>query len=118
MARHLFSGGVISPLVLLAVTHILTASSGREVEAVAAAPLAAPTERENAPYSGVATLGTTESIGISATATPAAMPITGLAERVRRTLDKYYSLPPNTRDDSSWNLLHWSIAYGVDAQVR
>lgn len=41
-----------------------------------------------------------------------------LIDRVRRVLDKYYDRPPNTRDNSPWQLLHWSIAYGIDAQVR
>jgi hypothetical protein len=41
-----------------------------------------------------------------------------LIEKVQRVLDKYYDRPPNTRDDSPWILLHWSIAYGIDAQVR
>ncbi|MCA9259677.1 MAG: hypothetical protein KDA61_10780 [Planctomycetales bacterium] len=34
-----------------------------------------------------------------------------------RVLDEYYREPLNTRDDSPWSLLHWSIAYGVDATV-
>jgi hypothetical protein len=40
-----------------------------------------------------------------------------LIDRVGRILDEYYNRPPNTRDDSPWKLLHWSIAYGLDAHV-
>ena len=42
-------------------------------------------------------------------------PIRG--QRVQRVLDSYYVKPLNTRDDAPWSLLHWSIAYGVDAMV-
>jgi len=41
-----------------------------------------------------------------------------LAKKVRRVLDWYYSHPLNTKDDAPWSILHWSIAFGVDAQVR
>lgn len=41
-----------------------------------------------------------------------------MSDSIRVVLDKYYDHPPNTRDDSPWRLLHWSIAYGIDAQVR
>jgi hypothetical protein len=40
-----------------------------------------------------------------------------LMARVRRVLDSYYLQPMNTKEDSPWSLLHWSIAYGVDATV-
>ena len=40
-----------------------------------------------------------------------------LAKKVRRVLDWYYTHPLNTRDDAPWSVLHWSIAYGVDAKV-
>ena len=40
-----------------------------------------------------------------------------LTEKVRRVLDSYYLRPLNTRDDAPWSVLHWSIAYGVDATV-
>lgn len=40
-----------------------------------------------------------------------------LRERVRQALDTYYVRPLNSRDDSPWSVLHWAIAYGVDAQV-
>jgi hypothetical protein len=40
-----------------------------------------------------------------------------LAQKVSRVLDNYYTRPFNTRDDAPWSVLHWSIAYGVDAQV-
>ncbi|RIK82341.1 MAG: hypothetical protein DCC67_07290 [Planctomycetota bacterium] len=40
-----------------------------------------------------------------------------LAAKVRRVLDSYYLRPLNTRDDAPWSVLHWSIAYGVDATV-
>lgn len=40
-----------------------------------------------------------------------------LVARVRRVLDSYYLQPMNTKEDSPWSLLHWSIAYGVDATV-
>lgn len=36
---------------------------------------------------------------------------------VQSVLDEYYRAPLNTRDDSPWSVLHWSIAYGVDAKV-
>lgn len=42
----------------------------------------------------------------------------GISDGIGVVLDKYYDHPPNTRDDSPWKLLHWSIAYGIDAQVR
>jgi len=41
-----------------------------------------------------------------------------LLAQVRTVLDQYYRRPPNSRDDSPWKLLHWSIAYGIDAQLR
>ena len=40
-----------------------------------------------------------------------------LAQRVQRVLDDYFVQPLNTRDDAPWSLMHWSIAYGVDAMV-
>jgi hypothetical protein len=40
-----------------------------------------------------------------------------LTKRVSRVLDDYYLRPLNTRDDPPWSVLHWGIAYGVDAQV-
>lgn len=40
-----------------------------------------------------------------------------LAAKVSRVLDSYYLRPLNTRDDAPWSVLHWSIAYGVDATV-
>jgi hypothetical protein len=40
-----------------------------------------------------------------------------LMAKVRRVLDDYYSRPLNTRDDPPWSVLHWGIAYGIDAQV-
>jgi hypothetical protein len=43
---------------------------------------------------------------------------TRLNQYVRHVLDDYYQRPMNTRDDGPWSMLHWSIAYGVDAQVR
>jgi hypothetical protein len=46
------------------------------------------------------------------------MPNASLAEKVQRVLDESYVRPPNTRDDSPWTVLHWSIAYGIDADVR
>lgn len=44
-------------------------------------------------------------------------PAATLDARVRRVLDHYYQRPLNTRDDSPWSVLHWSIAYGVDARI-
>jgi hypothetical protein len=40
-----------------------------------------------------------------------------LIAKVRRVLDDYYRRPLNTRDDPPWSVLHWGIAYGVDAKV-
>lgn len=40
-----------------------------------------------------------------------------LVARVQRVLDDYFSRPLNTRDDPPWSVLHWGIAYGIDAQV-
>ena len=40
-----------------------------------------------------------------------------LVEKVGNVLDAYYARPLNTRDDAPWSVLHWSIAFGVDAQV-
>lgn len=40
-----------------------------------------------------------------------------LLVKVQRVLDDYYSRPLNTRDDPPWSVLHWGIAYGIDAQV-
>ncbi len=40
-----------------------------------------------------------------------------LADKVKHVLDDYYTRPFNTRDYDPWSVLHWSIAYGVDAQV-
>ena len=40
-----------------------------------------------------------------------------LGELVRSVLDEYYTRPLNTRDHNAWSVLHWSIAYGVDANV-
>lgn len=47
----------------------------------------------------------------------AAKPLTSLGRLVRSVLDEYYTKPFNTRDDNAWEVLHWSIAYGVDANV-
>lgn len=41
-----------------------------------------------------------------------------LEAKVRRVLDSYYLRPLSTRDESPWSILHWSIAFGVDANVR
>ncbi len=56
--------------------------------------------------------GTTE-----ASADPAKAAEMLLAARVRQVLDDYYHRPLNTRDDAPWSVLHWSLAYGVDAQI-
>jgi hypothetical protein len=40
-----------------------------------------------------------------------------LLAKVQRVLDDYYARPLNTRDDPPWSVLHWGIAYGIDAQV-
>jgi hypothetical protein len=45
-------------------------------------------------------------------------PSAPLAAKVQRVLDDYYLQPPNTRDNSPWVVLHWSIAFGFDAPVR
>lgn len=52
-----------------------------------------------------------------ATAKPQTKLLTPLGKRVRSVLDEYYVNPLNTRDDDAWDVLHWSIAYGVDANV-
>ena len=41
-----------------------------------------------------------------------------LAKKVTSVLDRYYAQPLNTKDDPPWSVLHWAIAYGVDAQVK
>jgi hypothetical protein len=48
---------------------------------------------------------------------PAPVVDKALAAKVRRVLDDYYARPLNTRDDPPWSVLHWGIAYGIDAQV-
>jgi hypothetical protein len=40
-----------------------------------------------------------------------------IATSARSVLDLYYSRPPDVRNDSPWNLLHWCLAYGKDAKV-
>lgn len=45
-------------------------------------------------------------------------PLKVLDAKVRRILDNYYLRPLSTRDESPWSILHWSIAFGVDANVR
>lgn len=40
-----------------------------------------------------------------------------LVEKVTRVLDSYYRRPLNTNVDNPWSLIHWSIAFGIDAQV-
>lgn len=41
-----------------------------------------------------------------------------LLVQICSVLDQCYRRPPNSLDDSPWKLLHWSIAYGIDAQLR
>lgn len=41
-----------------------------------------------------------------------------LKQKVTRTLDRYYVRAFNSRDLSPWSIMHWSIAYGVDAEIR
>jgi hypothetical protein len=45
-------------------------------------------------------------------------PSDSLAAKVQRVLDDYYLRAPNTRDDSPWEVLHWSIAFGIDAPIH
>src|SRR3989304_5445650 len=40
-----------------------------------------------------------------------------LADKVHRVLDSYCARPLNTKYDNPWSVLHWSIAYGIDAEV-
>jgi hypothetical protein len=40
-----------------------------------------------------------------------------LAEKVHGVLDDYYRRPLSARSDTPWSMLHWSIAYGIDAQI-
>ncbi|MGE0760044.1 MAG: hypothetical protein AB7F89_18320 [Pirellulaceae bacterium] len=53
----------------------------------------------------------------SAAASPSPAMV-ALRTHVRQALDSHYVRPLNSRDDSPWSVLHWSIAYGVDAQLR
>lgn len=40
-------------------------------------------------------------------------------DRLRRVLNYYYrQREPNTRDHNPWEVMHWIIGYGVDAEVR
>jgi hypothetical protein len=55
---------------------------------------------------------------LSAEANPERVANARLLNKVSRVLDYYYDRPLNTRDHGPWSVLHWSIAYGVDAQVR
>lgn len=41
-----------------------------------------------------------------------------LRDRIRRVLAAYYGTPVNTRDHSPWEIMHWIVAYGVEAPVR
>jgi len=41
-----------------------------------------------------------------------------LRGRIRRVLAAYYHTPVNTREHSPWEIMHWIVAYGVDAPVR
>lgn len=41
-----------------------------------------------------------------------------LREKVQQVLDQYYARSFSTKETSPWSIMHWSIAYGVDAQVR
>jgi hypothetical protein len=40
-----------------------------------------------------------------------------LAEKVHRVLDSYCARRINTKYENPWSVLHWSIAYGIDAEV-
>lgn len=41
-----------------------------------------------------------------------------LRHKVRQALSIYYARPINTREHNPWEVFHWIIGYGTDAQVR
>jgi hypothetical protein len=41
-----------------------------------------------------------------------------LRDRIRRVLSDYYAKQLNTRDDSPWSIMHATLAFGVDTQIR
>ncbi|MEX0710895.1 MAG: hypothetical protein WD278_01010 [Pirellulales bacterium] len=40
-----------------------------------------------------------------------------LRDRIRTTLAYYYTRPVNSRDHNCWEVMHWIIAYGVEAEL-
>ncbi|MEX2560404.1 MAG: hypothetical protein WD403_10845 [Pirellulales bacterium] len=40
-----------------------------------------------------------------------------LRDRIRTTLAYYYTRPVNNRDHNCWEVMHWIIAYGVEAEL-
>jgi hypothetical protein len=43
--------------------------------------------------------------------------MSALRSRIRRVLALYYRRPVNARDHTPWEVMHWVIAYNVDAQI-
>ena len=41
-----------------------------------------------------------------------------LRDKIKRTLDVYYRRPINSASRSPWALIHWTVAFGADTQVR
>lgn len=41
-----------------------------------------------------------------------------LRDKIHQTLDVYYRRPVNTAARSPWALMHWTVAFGADTQVR
>jgi hypothetical protein len=48
---------------------------------------------------------------------PLSPELEALREKLRQTLSLYAPKHLNTRDHSSWEVMHWIIAYGTDAQL-
>ena len=56
----------------------------------------------------------------AADAAPAAAQPTDnpLAAKVRRVLDNYFTHPLDARTETPWSIVHWIIAFGVDAELK
>ena len=44
--------------------------------------------------------------------------MTALRDKIHKTLDVYYRRPVNSASRTPWALIHWTVAFGADTQVR
>lgn len=116
MWQYVLARGLVCGITLFQMTAVLAVQVSHRVGAVSEAAKTSKDNLEQASPSNGSRAA--NSIGALISGPDSENVDTELLNTVRHVLDQHYLRPPNSRDDSPWKLLHWSIAYGIDAQTR